>query len=92
MTAEETVNWQLEFEIGYKYCSAFSFNQSGQALTSSSVDTYGITAIFNTLRTGDANLRFNTRLVFTHLITQHMELFFLTGPPGRMFKKNVTLL
>jgi hypothetical protein len=37
-------------------------------------------------KTDEANLRFNTRLVFTHLITQYMERF-LTGPPGRMFKK-----
>jgi hypothetical protein len=32
----------------------------------------------------DVNLRFNTRLVFTHLITQYMERL-KNGPPGRMF-------
>jgi hypothetical protein len=37
-------------------------------------------------KTDDVKLRFNTHLVFTHLITQYMEHFF-TGPPGRMFKK-----
>jgi hypothetical protein len=29
------------------------------------------------LKTDDANLRFNTRLVFTHLITQYMDFFLL---------------
>jgi hypothetical protein len=42
-------------------------------------------------KTDVANLCFNTRLVCTHLIAQYMDGFF-TGPPGRMFKKNVTLL
>jgi hypothetical protein len=40
----------------------------------------------NTSMNGDANLCFNTRLVFTHLITQYMERFF-TGRLGQMFKK-----
>jgi hypothetical protein len=33
----------------------------------------------------DANLRFNTRLVFTRLITQYMERL-KNGPPGWMVK------
>jgi hypothetical protein len=37
-------------------------------------------------KTDDANLRFNTRLDFTHLITQWMERLKI-GPLGRMFKK-----
>jgi hypothetical protein len=41
----------------------------------------------NALRTGDANLRFNTRLVFTHLITQYMEHFFLLVLRARCLKK-----
>jgi hypothetical protein len=38
------------------------------------------------LKTDDKNLRFNTRLVFTHLITQYMDHFFI-GPPGQILKK-----
>jgi hypothetical protein len=45
----------------------------------------------NTLRTDDANLPFNTRLVFTHLITQYLE-HFLIWSSGPYLKKNVTLL
>jgi hypothetical protein len=41
--------------------------------------------LLNTLRTGDAKLPFNARLVFTHLITQYMERFLI-------LKKNATLL
>jgi hypothetical protein len=36
--------------------------------------------------TDDANSCFNTRLVFTHLITQYMESL-KNGPTGRIFKK-----
>jgi hypothetical protein len=37
-------------------------------------------------KTDDAKLPFNTRLVFTHLITQYMERT-KNGPPGRILKK-----
>jgi hypothetical protein len=42
-------------------------------------------------KTDDAKLPFNTHLVFTHLITQYVECKKI-GPPGRIYKKNVTLL
>jgi hypothetical protein len=48
-----------------------------------------IYVIVNTLRTGDACLPFNTRLVFTHLITQYLE-YFLIWSSGPDLKKNVT--
>jgi hypothetical protein len=38
-------------------------------------------------KTDDAKLPFNTRLVFTHLITQYMERK-KNGPPGRVWKKH----
>jgi hypothetical protein len=38
-------------------------------------------------KTDDANMRFNTPFVFTHLITQYMESL-KNGPPGRIFKKH----
>jgi hypothetical protein len=61
-------------------------------------------ALLNTLRTGDAylrfcitivkdcaNLHFNTRLVFAHLITQYMECFLLVLQAGCLKKKGTTL-
>jgi hypothetical protein len=42
------------------------------------------------LKTDDEKLPFNTRLFFTHLITQYMERTY-NGPLGRILKKIVTL-